>query len=169
MLKLTYLVWFRKWITPIPNFIPNFESQKKVVDNFSEHFLKENIMVVNILENKQNLRTLLIPVHPSIRPSTRTIKVFFQFFLANYRLKIETCVFVFYTDLIKIKRNQMDPSGSAFALSLRGIKVFETFKKSDLVGYFWRPNFGSSITYKLERLSNGPSRVLLSQFPSGDK
>ena len=82
-------------------------------------------MVVNILENKENRRTLLIPVRPpTTRPSIRTLKVFFRFFLANYRPKIETLVFVIYTELIKIKRNQLDPSGSAFALSLRGIKVF---------------------------------------------
>ena len=47
-----------------------------------------------------------------------------------------------------------------------GDNVFET--STDILGYFWRPNFGSPITYKMERLSSGTSRVLLSQFPSGD-
>ena len=78
-------------------------------------------MVVNILENKENQRTL--------------------------------------TELIKIKRNQLDPSGSAFALSLRGIKVFEIFKKADFRFKIEIVNFRSPITYKMERLSSGPHRV----------
>ena len=127
------------------------------------------MFLVNILENKENSRTLFITVRPPVHPSTRVIKVFFRNFLADYQGKIETSVFVIYTKLIKIKRNQMDPSGSAFALSLRGIKVFEILKRR-ISGLKLRlVNFRSPITYKMERLSSGPHRALLSQFPSGDK
>ena len=64
----------------------------------------------------------------SVHPSIRTLKVFPRDFSANYRRKIETIVFVIYTELIKIKRNQLDPSGNAFALSLWG-KGFLDFLK----------------------------------------
>ena len=74
-----------------------------------------------------------------------------------------------YTGLLKIKRNQLDRSESAFALSLRGIKVFKIFKKADFSYKIEIDDFRSPITYKMDRLSSGPHRAQLSQFPSGDK
>ena len=45
-----------------------------------------------------------------------------------------------YTELIKIKRNQLDPSGSAFALSLRRIKRFQVRKKAKKPLVNWKSN-----------------------------
>ena len=46
-----------------------------------------------------------------------------------------------------LMRNQLDPIASVFELSLRGIKVFENFKKWDThLCVFWNANFGSLIT-----------------------
>ena len=63
----------------------------------------------------------------------------------------------------------MDPLGHCFRSSLRGIKVFVTFKKADYQGKIETSIFASQPHIKMERLSSGPSRALLSQFPSGDK
>ena len=49
------------------------------------------------------------------------------------------------------------------------IKVFVTFKKADYNCKIQTSIFASQPHIKMERLSSGPSRALLSQFPSGDK
>ena len=74
-----------------------------------------------------------------------------------------------YTELIKIKRNQLDPLKSAFADSLWRIKVFKNLKKADYQFKIETSIFASQPHIKMERLSSGPSRALFSQFPSGDK
>ena len=61
------------------------------------------------------------------------------------------------------------PHRVCFRTSLRGIKVFVTFKKADYHGKIETSIFVSEPHIKMERLSSGPSRALLSQFPSGDK
>ena len=52
---------------------------------------------------------------------------------------------------------------------IRTVKVFVTFKKADYKGKIQTSIFASKPHIKMERLSSGPSRALLSQFPSGDK
>ena len=62
--------------------------------------------------------------------------------------------------LIKIKRNQLDPSG---------VKVFEVSRKADPPLCFSKFNFGFSITYiKMERQLSGLIRFA-PLFPSKDK
>ena len=39
------------------------------VDNFGDHIWNQPIELVNILENEENRRTLLITTHPSTQPS----------------------------------------------------------------------------------------------------
>ena len=51
----------------------------------------------------------------------------------------------------------------------RTIKVFEDFRKADYQPKIETSIFVSKPHIKMERLSSGPSRALLSQFPSGDK
>ena len=82
------------------------------------------------------------------------------------KLKLQ---FSFANHILKSKDLQVDPLGSAFADSLRGIKVFVTFKKADYHGKIETSIFVPQPHIKMERLSSGPSRALLSQFPSGDK
>ena len=71
-------------------------------------------------------------------------------------------------DTYKMERPSSGPLRICFR-KLRAIKAFVTFKKADYQGKIKTSIFASQPHIKMERLSSGPSRALLSQFPSGDK
>ena len=71
--------------------------------------------------------------------------------------------------IYKWKDRQVDPLGHSCRSSLRGIKVLRISKKADYHGKIKTSIFASQPHIKMERPSSGPSRALLSQFPSGDK
>ena len=71
--------------------------------------------------------------------------------------------------ILKWKDCQVDPFGHCFGSSLKGIKIFKTLKKAHYQFKIKTSIFVCQPHIKMERLSSGPSRALLSQFPSGPK
>ena len=71
--------------------------------------------------------------------------------------------FWFVKHIYKWKDRQVDPLGHCCRSSLRGIKVFVTFKNADYHGKIGTLIFASQPHIKMERLSSGHSRALLSQ------
>ena len=68
-------------------------SDKKTVDSFKHHIWNQHILLVNILEFEENRRRLLMS-RPSVHSSHPHNKGFFQFFLTDFRQKIETSFLV---------------------------------------------------------------------------
>ena len=121
--KVMYLVNFRKCYSQTPTSSLIFKPITKLVTTFFHVNIYYKAYLLTYLSLKEFKDHFWFPsVRPSVRPSTRTIKDFGDKKKASVKWCFWYLSFHYWRDLIKIKRNQMDPSGSAFAHSLRGIK-----------------------------------------------
>ena len=109
-----------------------------VIDNFWCQIWNQRILLVNILENEENRRTLLITIHPPTHPDN---KGFWGFKKGRSSFVFLKAPFSFLIHILNWKDCQVDPIGFAPHLP-SGDKGFRDMKKGGYTSCFWKPKYG---------------------------